>query len=180
MKRLLFALSLVVVLGFGCTQKKGELSVTPVDTKAESAGVYTNAQYGFEVALPRGVEAKPRVEDDRQTEYLDLPVDFFVSIRDTVIDPKTVVNLAYVYASPDLTVDGLVAALEKSSAQVKVKTRDVINVNGVEVTKLVSTTEAGEDKTHYVFQGKDATIVMSVFLNLAENFTPIIGSLKML
>lgn len=180
MKRFFLALSLVAVLGFGCPEKKGELTVTNESATENEAGsnVYSNSQYGFELTLPSTVEAKPRPEEEQATDYLGLPVQFFVSIRDLVRDEKTVLNLAYVYAVPDLTVDGLVEALEKSSAKVKVSARDVMDVNGVEVTKVVSSTEAGDDKTHYVFQGKDVTIVISVFLYQDEYFAPILASLK--
>lgn len=159
MKRLLAALAILAVAGFGCVGAQDQVAVDP------SATVYENAQYGFSFAYPSNLEVRQRPDADRQTQYLGVDADFFVSLRDTVKDSKPT-NVAWFYAVPGMTVDTFTAALVASNASgaVQVKSTEDVTMNGLEMTKVTSTTEMGEDKTHYLVDRDGTLVIVSVFL----------------
>ncbi len=165
MKRLSFALLLTTVLltGFGCAPKADAPIATPGQT------VYENAEYGFALTYdPTVTEVKPRPDDVREDMYLGLPVDFFVSIRHFVPNEKPE-NLAYVYTAKNLSVEGFTKALTASDpANVKIISTGEETVNGVTFTKVLSTTAALDDKTHYLWIKGDTTLIFSVFLTQEE------------
>lgn len=169
MKRLLATLAVISLVGFGCV---GGESV-PVDgAEATSTGTrYENAQYDFALDYPVNIEARVREEEDRQTKYLGLDADFFLSIRDVDREDKAT-TLAYFYAIPGLTTDAFTSALTASNAEgaITVKSVEDVEINGVEMKQIVSTTEVGSDKTHYVFDGDGTPVVASVFLEEQEAF----------
>lgn len=171
MKKLLIALSLVALAGFGCA--KG-----PVATNESPSAVAND--YGIEMTLPDGVEMRAREDKNRATEYLGLEADFFASLRDTVRDEKAT-NLAYFYAVSKISADDFKAALEASNATgaVKAKSIEDVTVNGIAMKKVTSTTEMGEDKVHYLFDAKDKTIIVSRFIGEETEFEPVFATLTL-
>lgn len=159
MKRLFAALAILAVAGFGCVAKQEEVAVDP------NATVYENAQYGFSFAYPSNMELRQREEEVRADEYLGIQVDFFASLRDTVMDTKPT-NVAWFYAAPGLTTDAFAAALVASNADgaVQVKSMEDVTVNGLAMKKVTSTTEMGKDKTHYLVDRDGTMLIVSVYL----------------
>lgn len=154
LKRLLASLTLLAVAGFGCA------APVPLDTTA-----YVNEQYGFSFGYPSNIEVRVREEENRETQYLGLDADFFASVRDTVRDKKAT-NIFFLYALPGATVDSFTAALAASNPDgtVQVTSVEDVEANGFEAKKVISTTEMGRDKTHYLFEADGALVVASVFL----------------
>jgi hypothetical protein len=176
MKRLFIALLLVPVLGMGCVGA----GQSPTGETVVTDNTYKNAQYGFSFAYPTSVEVHVREDSLRPSVYLGLDVDFFASVRDTVREEKPV-NLAYFYDAKDLTTDAFTTALTASDASISVKSTEDVTINAIPLTKIVSTTAVGVDKTHYLFTASDgSTIIVSVFLYEEEYFQPIFDTLRKL
>jgi len=161
MKRLLIAFAILAVAGFGCVSKQNQEAAV-VDPNATR---YENAQYGFSFAYPSNLEVRQREENIRATPYLGIDADFFISLRDTVRDTKPT-NIAWFYAAPGLTADAFTAALVASNPNgaVQVKSVEDVTVNGLDMKKVTSTTEMGDDKTHYLFERNGSLVIVSVFL----------------
>lgn len=173
MKRLLIALSIVVLAGFGCA--KAPVTNGP---SADGSWPYVNNDYGLQMTLPTGVEVRTREAENRKSDYLGFDADHFASLRDTVRDEKAT-NLAYFYAVPKLSADDFAKALEASNATGAVKAKSIENVtiNGIAMKKITSTTEMGEDKIHYLFEVKDSTIIVSQFIGEEAKFDPIFATI---
>jgi|GEM_PF-2044860 len=152
------------------------------DTAGEEAvsTEYRNEQYAFSFTHPSEMEVRIREEANRQTDYLGLPVDFFISLRDVEREAKPL-NIAFFYAAPGLTVDAFKTALEASDpASVKVTSTEDVEINGLKMTKVINTTALGADKQHYLFDRNGQTVIISVFLTEEPNFEPVLQSLKAL
>lgn len=158
MKRLSSTLLLAAILftGFGCAPKEETVSTQTT---------YENTQYGFALTYDTAVtELRVRPDTVREDEYLGIPVDFFVSIRNFVPNEKPE-NLAFLYAAKALTVEEFTQALTASDpANVQVVSTSEETVNGTVFTKVVSTTAALDDKTHYLWMNGETTLIFSVFL----------------
>ncbi|TAK03339.1 hypothetical protein EPO34_04725 [Patescibacteria group bacterium] len=165
MKRLLPILSLIVLAGAGCFAPSFE------------GTAYENAEYGFAFNYPSDMEVRTRPDDVRETQYLGLDVDFFATLRDTVKEAKPL-NIAAFYAVPGLTDDAFAAALTGSGAGIAVTSRESEKRGGIRMTKVVSTTESGEEKAHYLFDRDGKTIIVSVFLTQGEAFSPILETFR--
>jgi hypothetical protein len=177
MKKLLIALTIVVLAGFGCTKAPAAETGGP---SADGSWPYMNADYGFQMTLPPGVEMRQREEENRPMKYLGLDADFFASLRDVERESKAT-NLAFFYAMPTMSTEDFAKALEASDAtgDVKVTSTEDVTINGIAMKKVTSTTEMGEDKVHYLFEAKDKTIVVSRFLNEEVAFEPIFATIAM-
>ena len=152
----------------------------PAPVSVPDTNVYQNEQYAFGFTYPKNMEVRIREEENRQTDYLGFPVDFFISLRDIEREDKPV-NIAMFYAAQGLTVDAFKAALEASDpVSVTVTATEDVDVNGLKATKVTSTTAVGIDKTHYLFDRNGQTVVVSVILQEVSTFQPIFDSLKAL
>lgn len=177
LKRLFASLTVIVVLGFGCTS-----TITPkAESPAEELSTgYQNSQYGFGFDYPKSMDVHNRTDETRATDYLGMNVDFFVSLRDVVMDTKPT-TVAYFYAvTPQITSDTFKASLEASSPNGAVKVTNVedISINNIDMKKITSTTEMDQDKTHYFFQQADSTIIVSVFLNQEALFDGVVKTFQ--
>ncbi len=176
MKKLLIALSIVVLAGFGCAKAPAETD----GPSADGSWPYINNDYGLQMTLPTGVEVRTREDENRKTEYLGLDADFFASLRNTVRESKAT-NLAYFYAVPKFSADNFAKALEASNATgaVKAKSIEDVTINGIAMKKITSTTEMGEDKIHYLFDAKDSTIIVSQFIGEEAEFDRIFATITL-
>lgn len=167
---------MVAVAGFGCVGTQRNAAVAPYDA---SLTAYENAQFGFAFGYPSSMEARSREDDVRPTQYIGLNADFFLSLRDTVQDAKPT-NVAWFYAIPSLDVDAFGAALVASSASgsVEVKSVEDVGVGGLALKKVVSSTEMGVDKTHYLLDRDGQTIVISVFLGQETEWDGVLQTLR--
>ncbi len=138
---------------------------------------YANEQYGFSFMYPADMEVRVREENVRQTTYLGQDADFFASLRDTVRDAKPT-NIAYLYAVPGLTPERFKEALTASGPGIAVTSTEEVKTNGLILTKVVSTTEIGDDKIHYLFDRNGTMIVVSVFIGETEPFAPILQTFR--
>ena len=176
MKKFLASLSLLPLVGFGCAAAVAPSMVASTET------VYANNEFGFTLDHSKDVEVRDREAENRPTKYLDgLDVDFFASVRDVVRDDKPT-NLAFLYAAPGLTVDAFQAALEASDLDggVKVKSSEDVTEGGISMRKIVSTTQLGTDKIHYLWDDNGKTIIFSVFIGEDGAFDPILATIKTL
>ena len=175
MKKLLIAAALVALVGFGCAKAPG---ATNSSETSDGPTSYENAQYGFSLTIPKGVEMRDRLESTRKGTYLGMDVDYFASLRDLVRDAKPT-GLASFYAVPPMTPEAFATVLEASNANgaVKVTSSEDVTVNGVSMRKVVSTTEMGTDKVHYLFDAKGATIIVSQILSEETEFDPIFATI---
>lgn len=175
MKRLFAALVLLAVAGFGCTDaaKNGAVAVDP------DATVYENAQYGFSFAYPSTMDVRQREEEVRATQYLGIDVDFFISLRDIVRDDKPT-NIAWFYAAPGLTAEAFSAALVASNASgaVQVTSTEDVEVGGLEMKKVTSTTEMGADKVHYLVDRDGTLIIVSVFIGETSAWDGVLATMR--
>jgi heme/copper-type cytochrome/quinol oxidase subunit 2 len=138
---------------------------------------YTSEEYNFTFSYGNDFNAKTREEDNRDFEYLEEEVDFFVSFRDVVTDKKPV-SIAFFYALPEGNLEQFERMINDSSKAGEVKGTKQLDVNGIAVTEVTSSTAAGTDKTHYVFKRGDNLIITSVFLNHKETFQPVLETLR--
>lgn len=166
MRRALAIFALFALAGAGCAK-----------APAFEGTAYENAQYGFAFDYPTNMEVRTRPDDVRETQYLGIDVDFFASLRDTVKEAKPL-NVAAFYASPGLTADMFVSALEASGPGIKVTSRTVEKRGKLSMTKVASTTEAGDEKAHYLFERGNDTVIVSVFLTQDEAFAPILDTFR--
>jgi hypothetical protein len=173
MKRLIATLTLFVLAGAGCAAK------APTPHAAEGMTTYENAQYRFAIDHPKEVEMTERAEDLRKTKYLGIDVDFFASLRDTVKEDKPL-TLASFYVAKGLSVDAFKKALEASGPGIKVTKIEDMTVNGVKLVKVTSSTEAGEDKFHYLYVHGGQTLVIGEFLFVHDEFAPILATFRAL
>ena len=163
----------LLLFGFGCKQ----VAKVPVEPE-KPLQTYTSSDYAFALDYRYPFEVKERDVAIRPQTYLGLDTSFFASVRDLVTD-TTPMNLAYVYAyTPARSVDELIGALEKSGPGIHLEKKETMTIHGIEVTKLLSSTQSGDKKTHYVFDTNGSTIVFSVFLYLEDAFQPILDSLR--
>ncbi|OGL67228.1 hypothetical protein A2856_04200 [Candidatus Uhrbacteria bacterium RIFCSPHIGHO2_01_FULL_63_20] len=166
MKRLFASAAILMLVGAGCAGRPDE-----------DLTEYANAQYGFAFDYPDGLEVRVRPDDVRAAKYLGLDVDFFASLRDLTKGEKPE-NIAFFYAAEGLSADTFVQALEGSGPAIAVKSREDLRKNGIALTKITSTTESGEDKTHYLFDRGGHTVIVSEFLYQHELFAPILESVR--
>lgn len=144
---------------------------------AEFPNDYTSDEYNFAFSYGNDFNAKTREEDNRDFEYLGEDVDFFLSFRDVVSDKKPV-SIAFFYALPGGDLERFETMVNDSDKAGEVKRTESMDVNGIDVTKVVSSTAAGTDKTHYLFKRGDALIISSVFLNQEDSFEQILETLR--
>jgi len=136
--------------------------------------VYQNDQYKFGFTYPKNLDVRVREDENRQTDYLGMPVDFFISLRDVEREEKPV-TLAVFYASPTLSIDAFKTALEASDpASVKVTATEELSIGGLAMTKVTSTTAIELPKTHYLFDREGQTVIVSVILQEEANFAPVL------
>lgn len=166
MKRLFAAICLIALSGAGCAK-------SPVF----EGTAYESAEYAFAFDYPSGMEVRTRPEETRDTEYLGIEVEFFASLRDTVKESKPL-NVAAFYAAPGLTADAFVEKLVGSGEGIEVTARAKEKHGRLTMTKVTSTTQSGEEKTHYLFERGDKTVIMSVFLYQAEAFAPVLDTFR--
>ena len=153
-----FLISLVLVLlGFGCnsTVFPSEPAVTMFE--------YENAQYGFSFSHPDYMEVRERPEEDQDFEYLGIKTKFFLSVRDTVHEEKPY-SIALFYSAPGLTLEQFTRALDDSGSDVNIVSSEAVTINGVAMTKIISTTTMGEDKEHYLFTKGINMFIISVMI----------------
>jgi hypothetical protein len=173
MKRLLVTLVLVVAVGFGCADPSGPKVLDVGWTRYESS------EYGFAFGYPSGMELRQREADVQPNDYLGLDAKFFASLTDTVKDVKPT-NVAWFYAVPGASAAAFKDALEASNANgaVKVLSSEDVEVNGVRLAKVTSSTEMGKDKVHYLLDRDDTLVIISVFLNEESSWEPVLQTLS--
>jgi len=176
MKKLLIALSILAIAGFGCAKGPGATD----GPSADGSWPYINKDYGLSMTLPTGVEVRSRQDGSPLTKYLGFDADHFASLRDTVRESKAT-NLAYFYAVSKMSADDFAKALEASNAAgaVKAKSIEDVTINGVAMKKITSTTEMGEDKIHYLFDAKESTIIVSQFIGEEAEFDRIFATITL-
>ncbi len=165
MKKLFAAIALIALTGFGCATTQ---SSAPA---GEKSSTYQNTQYGYAFDYPEHDEVHVRDEAVRPDLYLKHPVDFYASLRDAH-RPKEEkpVNLAYFFAAKDWTLAQFKQALLESGPNVAVKSMEPVVINHVTFTKVVSTTDLGIDKIHYLLDRNGTLLVFNVFIREDANF----------
>lgn len=172
MKKLLAIVTLLALSGFGCAKSPS----VPVEAKPVA---YDNAEFGFGFNYAEHDEMRERSAENRPDTYLGKPVDFFASLRDNKrVGETEAVNLAYFYAFKDLKPAQFKQALLESGENVAVKSMEPVKVNGVLFTKVVSTTDMGVDKIHYLLERNGGLLVFSVFINEDQNFDDILSTFR--
>lgn len=166
MKRLIALAAFIALAGAGCAK-----------APAFDGTAYENAQYRFAFDYPANMDLRTRPDDVRQTQYAGIDVDFFASLRDTAKEAKPL-NVAAFYAAPGLSADAFEERLEASGAGIEVTARAQEKHGKLSFTKVVSTTESGEAKTHYLLERDGHTVVISVFLSQEEAFAPVLGTFR--
>lgn len=169
MKKLLALAAVLALSGFGCAK-------APAAAPAKAMPVvYESAEFGFEFNHPENDEVRERSAENRPDTYLNRAVDFFASLRDNKREgEEKPVNIAYFYAFKDMTPAQFKQALMESGDNVAVKSMDPVELNGVAFTKVVSTTDMGIDKIHYLLERDGTLLIFSAFIreegNLEEIF----------
>lgn len=148
-----------------------------VQEMPEFSNDYSNDEYNFTFSYGNDFNAKTREEDNRDFEYLGEDVDFFLSFRDVVSDKKPV-SIAFFYALPGGDMERFETMVNDSDKAGEVKRTESMDVNGIDVTKVISSTAAGTDKTHYLFKRGDVLIISSVFLNQEDSFEQVLETLR--
>ncbi len=173
MKKLIAIAALLALTGFGCA-KPAE------DPAAGFSETYRNEQYGFGFRHAPDINVRVREEENRKDAYVGKDADFFVSIRDVVREgEKEPLNLAYVYAIPNLTPAQFKQAFLESNPDSAVTDLAPATFNGVTLQRMVNTTQMGEDKIHYLLPRADGTlIIFSVFIREEDNLKPILETLS--
>lgn len=173
MKRLLISLCVLGLVGWGCP------SPAPA-TPGEKVEAYTNAQYGFVFDYPvERMEVRDRPDDEnRRSPYVGIDTDFFMSVRD--LTPKAngaFINIVNFHAVKDLEVAAFVRALDKEPG-VEIVSEESVTMGQGPMTKIVSTTQAGIDKYHYLFETKDSIVVISIALAEQSNFESVLQTFR--
>jgi hypothetical protein len=174
MKRLLISLLLIPVLaGWGCAPK-------PPSAPPEKTAAYTNIEYGFAFDYPvERMEVRDRPNNDqRRSPYLGIDTDFFVSVRD--LSPKAMgqaINIVNFHAANDLGVADFIRALDQEP-DVKIISEESVTMGEIPMTKVVSTTQAGIDKHHYLFSSKNSLVIVSISLTEHGNFEPVLQTFR--
>lgn len=171
MNRIIAVMALLVLTGAGChnlsTTYDPEFETTP----------YFNEEFGFAFDHTADYDINERAQEHRPFSYIGLDVDFFASLRNLVIasSPESV---AYLYAAPGLTVEQFVNALEASDDLTEVVSSETTKTNDLQVTEVVSTTQAETNKSHFVFDRGGTLIIISKFLHTDEYVDPIVDTLR--
>lgn len=164
---LLIALTLTA---FGCQKFGGG---APKVTVPDGWATYQNPGYGFAMSYPSNVEAKQRSDDQLDITYVGLPAKFFLSVRDTEREDSLTV-IAQFYSFSDLSVEKFSEALVASDqGNITIKETADVTQGGIAMKKIVSSTAAGIDKTHYVFKSGNNLIVIGIPLGEDEAFKPL-------
>lgn len=172
MKKLFAMVALLALSGFGCVK------TPPVAVEAKPIA-YNNAEFGFGFDYAEHDEMRERPADVRADTYLNRPADFFASLRDNKrAGEEKPVNLAYFYAIKDMKPAQFKQALLESGDNVAVKSMEPATVNSVTFTKVVSTTDLGIDKIHYLLERNGTLLVFSVFICEDQNFEDILKTFR--
>lgn len=165
MKKLLATLTLVVLAGAGCAN--------PFAKPA-----YTNDTYGFSMDFDANViEMRDRPEEDQPYTYLGLETTYFATLRLKETETEKPNNLAAFYAVPKMDAEAFKKVIEAGKGMKVVSTSEE-TVNNVTLTTVVSTTEAGDDKTHYLFDHDGQTVIVSEYIYQHDAFAPILATLR--
>jgi hypothetical protein len=176
MKRFLLTLGILVAVGAGCFGQPPVEEASPTD----GWNTYLNTEYGFGFDHPTNFEVHSRPTEQRPDAYVGLDVSFFASLRDTARGEKTE-NVAHFYAAKDVELEAFTAALTASDpGNITIKETTDIDVGGVAMTKIVSTTALGIDKTHYLYRRVDTLIIISVILSEEEAFAPVLETFRLI
>lgn len=170
MKKLLIVLSVLALVGAGCNWG---------NTKPAFQGTaYENSEYSFAFDYPTTQDVHSRDVEIQPHDYLGLEVKFFASIRDLVKD-NVPTNLAFLFASPRLSVDDFRQKLEASGA-VGIQDVETVKINDLTMYKFTNTTayDAEIMKYHYLFDRGDQTIIISVFVGEDELLEPTLATFR--
>ncbi|PJA47300.1 hypothetical protein CO172_02210 [Candidatus Uhrbacteria bacterium CG_4_9_14_3_um_filter_36_7] len=179
-----FSLFIVIVFfGAGCPNffsQNNKSNMTPYDEQEEMF-VYKDPTYKFVLEYPSGIEIKPRPSEFHKTDYLGIPVDFFLSIRDYRQGTEAPENIFYVYsADSNLTTDTFINALIASDpSSISILNQELIEQGKLTITKIVSTTASGVEKRHYLFSINQSVIIFSEFLHQQEVADVLIASMQL-
>jgi len=165
----------VFLVGAGCADSKASLQSSP-----SSAQTYENVDYGFVFDFSKGMEMKPRPQEQQATLFYGLPANFFASLRDlNRPDEKEIVSIAYFYVMENVSLDQFTSALTASDPQnVRVLETTDLSSGGLNMKKIVSTTASGINKTNYLFWRETNAIVVSVMLEEEPVFDPILQTFR--
>lgn len=172
MKKLFAIAALLALAGFGCTTPAAE------DPTATFTETYQNSQYGFSLRHAPDINFRVREEENRKDTYVGKEADFFLSIRDTVrVGETEPLNLAFVYAIPKLTLTQFKQAFLEENPNAAVTALAPVTMNGVELQRMVNTTDMGADKIHYLLERNGSLVIFSVFIQEEDNLKPILNTL---
>lgn len=177
--KLFFVLAVIVIAAagiYGYMSATNDTNNGPEEVDQELSNTYESPDYNFGFAYSNDYNANKRKEENRDFEYLGEDVDFFLSFRDMVSDKKPV-SIAFFYALPGGDVEQFEQMINDSDKAGEVTAVNDLDIGDLGVKEVVSSTAAGIDKTHYVFEREGGLIVISVFLNQKEAFQPTLNSL---
>lgn len=169
MKQLLIAGIVFLLAGFGCAGTK-----TPT---IENLATYANTEYGFAFDYDGAkYQVVPSIEKSRSQKMYGLDADLFAATRDTSRgDPFNIINM---YAREGMTTGDYVKAVESSGPNNKVKSQMQVTKGKIKMTEIVSSTDSGTDKYHYLFDRNGVTIVLSVGIQEEETVAPMLATFR--
>ena len=168
-------LGLLLLGGAGCRPPE----VQPLPTQTEHySGIYKNTSYGFQFSYDEThLQIRERPVEQQPTEYAGLPAQFFLSVQETVSEPKPF-GVLYVYLLPNTSVDAFQKALPTSGKGIAIQKTVSYDQNGLRLTRVDSTTESQDVKQHYLIERPEGLVVFSPFLYQEDRLTPLFGSLR--
>ena len=172
----------LLMIGAGCPRFYEADTLSQTVKPDFEASLYTNVDYGFGFYYPSSMDVKPRPAEEWETDYLGLPADFFLSVRNNKQSEGERENLLFFYATKEsVALDQFLEALTSSDpASIQILETEEYTQGGLTLTKVISTTASGTDKIHYLFWQKDRLIILSDFLLQEENTTPLISTLHLI
>ena len=167
MKQLLLTCSLILFVGFGCSK--------PETAVIQNLTTYQNTEYGFAFDYDGAkFEAVPSV--DRKQKMYGLDADLFASLRDN--SRGQAFNIINFYAKEGLTSGDYVKAIEASGPNNKVKSQIQVTKGKIRMMEIVSSTDSGTDKDHYLFDRNGTTIVLSIAIQEEGTNTPMLSTFR--
>src|SRR3989338_11021703 len=167
MKQLLIACSILLLAGFGCTK--------PAVPAIQNANAYKNMEFGFAFDYDGSkYEAVPSIA--REQKMYGLDADLFASLRDNSRgNPFNIMNL---YAKKGMTAGDYRRAVEASGPNNKVKSQTEVTKGKIRMMEIVSSTDSGTDKYHYLFDRNGTTIVLSIAIQEEGTNTPMLSTFR--
>lgn len=177
---ILLFLFVFIFLGIGCRFVSQEEKNSYLSPFSEGL-IYQSENYGFLFDYPKNIEVEERPLFQQQTMYLNIPVQFFLSIKQPSKEiSETTENIFYLYVTENIAdIQTFQEQLEASDPEnIQVLSTEHIEQNGLALTKIISTTALGVEKTHYLFWQENTLIIFSQFLHQEDIGQQIISTLR--